>query len=75
MSTNEDRIVIELSQGTIFGTEEKLPNGGKMCGFKGIPYARPPVGNLRFMVIQFLTIYNTIYYSIIDLISGSSCAR
>lgn len=57
MSTNADRILIELCQGTIFGTEEELSNGRKMCVFKGVPYARPPVGNLRFMVIHFSTIY------------------
>ena len=37
-----------VKQGAIRGVQERLPNGGPMYCFKGIPYAHPPIGRLRF---------------------------
>jgi acetylcholinesterase len=42
------RINIDVAQGTVSGLEADLPNGGKYHTFKGIPYAVPPLGELRF---------------------------
>lgn len=39
---------VRISQGTVVGIEEVLPNGNPMYCYKGIPYAHPPVGTLRF---------------------------
>lgn len=41
---------VTLKQGTIVGTQGVLPGGGggEFYSFKGIPYAVPPLGNLRF---------------------------
>lgn len=41
---------IVLEEGTVVGTKEKLPNGSFYFTYKGIPYAEPPVGRLRFEV-------------------------
>ena len=41
-------IKIELSQGVVVGVQDKLPNGDVFCYFRGIPYAKAPLGNLRF---------------------------
>lgn len=38
-----------MVQGYIYGVRDMLPNGDNYFYFKGIPYAKPPVGNLRFM--------------------------
>ncbi|XP_053674681.1 uncharacterized protein LOC128724987 [Anopheles nili] len=42
------RIMVKVAQGSIYGTKDRLPNGKPYYCFKGIPYAQPPVGKLRF---------------------------
>jgi acetylcholinesterase len=48
------RINIDVAQGTVSGLEANLPNGGKYHAFKGIPYAVPPIGELRFQAPRAL---------------------
>lgn len=43
-----NRKIVTLRQGMVNGVRDKLPNGSEYYYFKGIPYARPPVGELRF---------------------------
>lgn len=33
------------------GEERKTLNGYRFCAYTGIPYARPPIGSMRFEVI------------------------
>ncbi|CAG9560138.1 unnamed protein product [Danaus chrysippus] len=40
--------VINVKEGKLRGCVEKLHNGQEYYSFKGIPYAEPPVGDLRF---------------------------
>ncbi|XP_053663732.1 esterase B1-like [Anopheles marshallii] len=42
------RIMVKVKQGSIYGTKDRLPNGKPYYCFKGIPYAKAPVGKLRF---------------------------
>ncbi|XP_050076140.1 uncharacterized protein LOC126563537 [Anopheles maculipalpis] len=42
------RPVISVKQGKVRGVTSTLPNGSQFHYFKGIPYAEPPVGSLRF---------------------------
>ncbi|KAL5286878.1 CES5A.2 family protein [Megaselia abdita] len=39
---------VAVKQGTVVGSQGVLPGGGDFYSFKGIPYAVPPLGNLRF---------------------------
>lgn len=39
---------VAVKQGTIVGNQGLLPGGGDYYSFKGIPYAVPPLGKLRF---------------------------
>lgn len=41
---------LELNQGKIKGSYLKSRNGRVFEAFQGIPYAKPPVGDLRFKV-------------------------
>lgn len=41
---------VNVRQGTVVGGESTLPNGSPYYYFKGIPYAVPPLGELRFRV-------------------------
>jgi carboxylesterase type B len=45
---------IKVNQGIVRGCEEKLPNGGKFLRFSGIPFAKPPINELRFRPPQKL---------------------
>jgi carboxylesterase type B len=43
-----DTILVKLNQGIVKGCRESLPSGRKFQRFTGIPYAKPPIGELRF---------------------------
>ncbi|XP_055919191.1 esterase FE4-like [Eupeodes corollae] len=43
-STNK----VKVKQGTVIGGEDVLPNGNRYYYFRGVPYAVPPLGTLRF---------------------------
>ena len=45
-----DTVEIETSQGPVKGFIDVTVNGKQFLAFKGIPYAKPPVGSLRFKV-------------------------
>lgn len=42
--------VVQIKNGTLEGTVMKSRNGREFWAFRGIPYAKPPVGELRFEV-------------------------
>lgn len=46
--TMQKRVELDILQGRIVGNEDVLPNSKPYFSFKGIPYAQPPVGELRF---------------------------
>lgn len=43
-----DAPVVQVAQGTLRGRRAISKSGGRFLSFQGIPYARPPVGALRF---------------------------
>ncbi|XP_055603862.1 uncharacterized protein LOC129752094 [Uranotaenia lowii] len=43
-----ENVEIQLKMGKIIGTTDSLQNGAPMYRFSGIPYAKPPIGELRF---------------------------
>ncbi|XP_023935687.2 esterase FE4-like [Bicyclus anynana] len=45
-------IKVEITDGILEGTEEKNKYGDSYFSFKGIPYAEPPLGDLRFKAPQ-----------------------
>jgi len=47
---------VTIEQGTLVGKTMSSRQGNKIFAFQGIPYAAPPVGDLRFKVrIWFFT--------------------
>lgn len=46
-----ERPIITISEGKIQGTTLKSVLGVNYLGFRGIPYAQPPLSDLRFRVI------------------------
>ncbi|XP_062543894.1 acetylcholinesterase-like isoform X2 [Armigeres subalbatus] len=58
-----NRINVEVHQGTVSGVREKLPNGNESFAFRGIPYAKPPIGELRYKAPQPLDKFQ---YPILD---------
>lgn len=49
----DDGDVVQLNHGRVMGTTLKSRNGRGFKAFFGIPYAKPPVGDLRFKVKSF----------------------
>ncbi|CRK95771.1 CLUMA_CG009228, isoform A [Clunio marinus] len=45
---------VTVSQGVVRGCREELPNGKSFLRFSGIPYAKPPINELRFKSPQKL---------------------
>jgi hypothetical protein len=41
---------VETIYGPVKGSTEKSRNGKPFCSFRGIPYATPPIGEIRFKV-------------------------
>lgn len=61
-----NNVHVKLTQGTVIGTEETLLNGDPFYIFSGIPYAKPPIGNLRFKVsYTFVSKKNFVHYTIL----------
>lgn len=48
--------VVNVEQGRLQGTVRNGHNGQKFYSFQGIPYAEPPVGELRFKVSSLILI-------------------
>ncbi|KAK7602464.1 hypothetical protein V9T40_008053 [Parthenolecanium corni] len=48
LSFGSNAVEIKTKQGILEGFEQHSRNGTKYQAFLGIPYARPPIGNLRF---------------------------
>lgn len=46
----KDGIIATAEQGNVLGSVRVNRKGGKFYSFTSIPYAKPPVGDLRFMV-------------------------
>lgn len=45
-----ERVIVGVKQGDLRGRKVSTKSGLHYCSFQGIPYAKPPVGNLRFQV-------------------------
>lgn len=63
---------VEVSQGRLSGLWMRSRGGRRVAAFKGVPYAKPPVGDLRFEVSQFLSLVgdsskHSCYYTLVVL--------
>lgn len=45
---------VPVKQGVVVGQQHKLPSGLQYESFLGVPYAQPPLGELRFRVSTIL---------------------
>lgn len=48
------KVKVKVNQGVVRGCEEKLPDGRPFQRFSGVPYAKPPINELRFRSPQKL---------------------
>ena len=52
---------VATKYGSLNGKWMKSRNGRNFVGFEGIPFARPPVGELRFKVLHNSTNFSSIF--------------
>ncbi|XP_067001134.2 juvenile hormone esterase isoform X2 [Anabrus simplex] len=45
-------VTVHISEGTVRGAKARSKSGGTYYSFKGIPYAKPPLGPLRFKMAE-----------------------
>lgn len=55
--TKAEEVVIEIPLGRLKGLKEQNFRGDVFFSFLGIPYAKPPVGDLRFKVSTSFSFY------------------
>nr|CAD7201674.1 unnamed protein product [Timema douglasi] len=48
MSVSAEEVIVETSQGELLGATSTTADGTHYFTFRGVPYAKPPVGPLRF---------------------------
>lgn len=63
--TKAQEPLLEISQGVLQGSVFQNRDGGTLYGFRRIPYAQPPIDDLRFKVNKILTyllLLKVIYY-------------
>lgn len=53
-----ETLVIETSHGPVRGIKRTSAVGDQFFSFRGIPYAKPPIGELRFKVTIFVMNFN-----------------
>lgn len=46
--------IVQTKNGTLRGVVQRNVENEDYCAFKGIPYAQPPIGDLRFKVSLIL---------------------
>jgi carboxylesterase type B len=46
----EERVIVGVAQGDLRGRKIVTASGTTYCSLQGIPYAKPPLGSLRFRV-------------------------
>jgi hypothetical protein len=49
-----ETVIVGVAQGDLRGRRALTKSGLQYYSFQGIPYAKPPVGNLRFKVSNFI---------------------
>lgn len=62
-----DRLIVTVNQGKLQGIFEENVLGSRYLSFKGIPFAAPPVGALRFKVTYLSSPNNLIYFYLLCL--------
>lgn len=48
------RLIVETTYGPVFGSKRTSILGDDFYSFRGIPYAKPPLGDLRFKVYAYV---------------------
>lgn len=59
LNFRQPKVKVCVNQGIVKGVIEPLPNGKTFQRFSGIPYAKPPLGGLRFKAPQPLLKFNS----------------
>ena len=59
-----ETVVVKTSLGSVKGYTDQTIHGRRLNGFKGLPYAKPPIGELRFKVTFSFKYIKKLFYQI-----------
>lgn len=62
--------IITVREGKVRGKLAIDFNGEQFYSFQGIPYAKPPLGILRFKVCKNVYLFASVFYKIHDTITN-----
>ena len=54
---SEKHVIIKTSLGKLMGEKFQIADGSEGVQFLGVPYAKPPIGKLRFSVSIFSFVF------------------
>jgi carboxylesterase type B len=66
-----ETVIVRVTQGSLRGQKVKTEAGATYYSFHAIPYAKPPVGRLRFKVSLIFLVMEATYRCISVLLSNS----
>ena len=72
-ATSQPPVVSIPAIGSVRGAQMTSAAGKVFFAFRGIPYAKAPIGELRFSVRSFRNVDPTTYYYIINIKMIGSC--
>lgn len=56
-----DAPIVRVAQGALQGRVANAPSGKAYYSFQGIPYAKPPLGSLRFKVSALFVLKHSLF--------------
>ena len=66
-----ETVIVRVTQGSLRGQKVKTEAGATYYSFHAIPYAKPPVGRLRFKVSLIFLVMEATYRCIFVFLSNS----
>ena len=68
LAASADDTLVQTTLGPVRGYADETAQGRKFFAFNALPYAKPPLGDLRFKVLELMTFLLRLYVDILFII-------